>query len=82
MFDGDVWDDFVELEKNPQLKKRFYKVLKDTRRTPFTGIGKPEPLKGDLAGHWSRRIDDSYRFVYRVEADMIVIVQCGNHYED
>ncbi|GHT14397.1 hypothetical protein FACS1894170_11370 [Planctomycetales bacterium] len=51
-------------------------------RTPYEGIGKPEPLKGDLAGYWSRRIDDRNRIVYKIENEQLIIIQCGTHYGD
>jgi toxin YoeB len=50
------------------------------KRYPFDGTGKPEPLKGDLTGHWSRRIDREHRLVYRIEGDNLIIVQCRYHY--
>jgi toxin YoeB len=56
--------------------------LKDIDRSPFEGIGKPELLVGDRSGYWSRRIDEANRIVYKVEANQIVIVQCGGHYGD
>jgi len=55
-------------------------LIKECRRTPFTGTGKPEALKGNLRGHWSRRINQEHRLVYRIEADMLIIVQCRYHY--
>jgi toxin YoeB len=51
-------------------------------RSPFEGIGKPEPLKGNLSGWWSRRIDDANRIVYKVENEQLVVLQCGKHYDD
>lgn len=57
-------------------------LIKDMQRSPFDGIGKPEPLKGDLSGWWSRRIDDDNRIVYRVKDNALVIANCKNHYED
>ena len=57
-------------------------LLKDTERSPFEGIGKPEPLKGELSGFWSRRIDETNRFVYRVENGVLEILSCRGHYDD
>ena len=57
-------------------------LVKECQRTPFTGTGKPEALKGNLRGHWSRRISQEHRLVYRIEADMLIIVQCRFHYDD
>lgn len=62
--------------------KRINMILKDIDREPFTGLGKPEALKGDKQGYWSRRIDEANRIIYKVENDQIIIVQCGAHYDD
>ena len=56
-------------------------LVRDTERDPFNGIGKPEPLKGDLSGFWSRRIDDTNRLVYRINGDLLEILSCKGHYE-
>jgi toxin YoeB len=63
-----------------RLGKRLTSLLDDIDRHPFTGIGKPESLKGG-PGQWSRRIDGYHRLVYKIEDDKIVIVECGEHYE-
>ena len=57
-------------------------LLKDIERGNFDGIGKPEPLKENMSGFWSRRIDDVNRLVYRIRGDVIEIVSCKGHYED
>lgn len=62
--------------------KRINSILKDISRNPYEGIGKPEGLKGNLSGYWSRRIDDKNRLVYRVKNEQIEVYQCKNHYED
>ena len=62
--------------------KKINALLKDINRDPFAGIGKPEPLKGNFSGFWSRRIDDANRILYRVHDGCIEIVQCKGHYED
>lgn len=62
--------------------KRINALLKDIARNPFEGIGKPEGLKGDLSGYWSRRIDDTNRIVYRVAENQIEVYQCKGHYDD
>ena len=62
------------------MLKRVNQLIRDTERDPFTGIGKPEPLKGDLSGFWSRRIDDTNRLVYRVNGDILEILSCKGHY--
>lgn len=62
--------------------KRINMLLKDIDRNPFEGIGKPEALKANLAGYWSRRIDETNRLVYRVEEGFIEVYQCKNHYDE
>lgn len=62
--------------------KRINALLRDIERNGYTGIGKPEGLKGDLSDFWSRRIDDTNRIVYRQTGDVIEIIQCKGHYED
>ena len=60
---------------------RINRLIKDIQREPYTGIGKPEPLKHSLAGYWSRRINDEHRIVYKVDGDQIFIAQLRYHYE-
>lgn len=67
---------------NQKIVKRIRKLIQNTRRTPFEGIGKPEPLKGDMAGLWSRRITNEHRFVYFVNEDGLNIVSVRFHYSD
>ena len=62
--------------------KRINTLLKDINRSPFEGIGKPEPLKGNHSGYWSRRIDDTNRLVYKISDNTIEIYQCKGHYDD
>ena len=62
--------------------KRINALLKDIERNNFDGIGKPEPLKGDLSGFWSRRIDDTNRLVYRINNSILEILSCKGHYDD
>jgi toxin YoeB len=57
-------------------------LIKEIIRTPFTGMGKPEPLRGNLSGFWSRRITGKHRLVYRVEQDLLIIASCRSHYDD
>jgi toxin YoeB len=66
---------------NPRLAKKILRLIEDTTRDPFSGTGKPEPLKGDLAGWWSRRIDQEHRLIYKVESDTLVILQARHHYD-
>ena len=79
----EAWEDFeywTNQDKKPL--KRILKLLKDIDRNGYEGIGKPEPLTGDLSGYWSRRIDDCNRIVYRINNDTVMIAQCGSHYRD
>ena len=76
-----AWDELCYwLNPDKKTLKRIVALIQDIERNGYAGIGKPEPLKGDLSTYWSRRIDDYNRIVYRVEGDTIYIVQCGSHY--
>ena len=82
-FSEEGWEDYLYWQtQDKRTLKRINKLLRDILRNGYDGIGKPEPLKGDLSGLWSRRIDESNRIVYRVKEDVIEIVQCGSHYRD
>lgn len=77
-----AWEDYLYWQtQDRKTLKRINGLIQDTQRSPFTGIGKPEPLRENLAGFWSRRIDDTHRLVYAVEADNLVIVACRYHYK-
>lgn len=79
----EAWEDFEYwLKQDKKTLKKILTLLKDIERNGYSGIGKPEPLKGDLSKYWSRRIDDCNRIVYCIEGEMIKIVQCGSHYRD
>ena len=79
----EAWEDFVYWEAHDKkVYKRVITLIKDIDRNGYEGIGKPEPLKGDLSGFWSRRIDEKNRIVYKIEKDNIFIAQCGSHYDD
>ena len=78
-----AWDEYVYWQtQDKKTLKRINDLIKDISRQPFSGIGKPEPLKGDKQGYWSRRIDEANRIVYKVEDGQLVIVQCRGHYGD
>jgi len=62
--------------------KKITALIKEITRTPFTGTGKPEPLRGSLSGFWSRRITETHRLVYKVEQNLLVIASCKSHYND
>jgi len=76
------WADYVYWQgQDRKALKRINKLIEDTKRSPFKGIGKPEPLKENLSGFWSRRIDDSNRLVYAVDNNQLTIISCRYHYE-
>lgn len=79
----EAWEDYLYWQsQDKKTLKRINALLKDTERNPFEGIGKPEPLKGEFSGFWSRRIDESNRFVYRVKNGVLEILSCRGHYDD
>lgn len=78
-----AWEGYLYWQTHDKkILKRVNNLIKDIERNPFSGIGKPEPLKGGLQGYWSRRIDDRNRIVYKVADGQLVITQCGAHYSD
>ena len=80
-FHDDAWDDYLYwLHTDKQIAKRINTLVKDIQREPFAGIGKPEPLKYNLTGYWSRRITEEHRLVYKADGDHIIIIQCRYHY--
>ncbi len=80
-FHENAWSDYLYWQQNDKkVLKRINKLIKEISRTPFEGIGKPEPLKHSLSGYWSRRINDEHRIVYAVESKTIIVIQCRYHY--
>ena len=78
-----AWDEYLYWQmQDKKTLRRINQLLRDIARDPFGGIGKPEPLKGDYAGFWSRRIDDSNRLIYRINDGILEILSCKGHYED
>jgi toxin YoeB len=76
------WEDYLYWQANDRkVLARLNEVIRDALRNPFSGIGKPEPLRGNLKGWWSRRIAQEHRLVYRVEEGILVIMQCRFHYD-
>ena len=76
------WDDYLYWQSvDKKMVKRINRLIEDTMRDPFEGIGKPEPLRHVLQGCWSRRIDSEHRLVYLVEDDDVVVLQARYHYE-
>jgi toxin YoeB len=75
------WEQYQYWQKNDKkIIERIHDLIKDIQGNQFKGIGKPEPLKGNLKGFWSRRIDEEHRLVYRITNQQIEIVQCRYHY--
>lgn len=82
-FSEKAWQEYLYWQtQDKKTLKRINQLLQDIDRNGYSGIGKPEPLKGDLSSFWSRRIDDSNRLVYRLHDDFIEILQCKGHYND
>lgn len=83
VFIPDAWDAYLYWQgQDKKTLKRINQLIQTSLTTPFEGIGKPEPLKENLSGYWSRRIADDHRLVYRVTDTKIVIVACRFHYDD
>lgn len=81
-FSKAAWDDYLYWqEQDKSMLKKINKLIMETLRQPFTGIGKPEPLKYQLQGYYSRRITDEHRFVYRVDGDSLKIISVRYHYQ-
>jgi toxin YoeB len=81
-FESNAFDDFNEWTKFDKKRyQRIVNLIKDIRRDAFQGLGKPEALKHELHGYWSRRIDDEHRLVYKVENDRLIIISCKFHYK-
>lgn len=78
-----AWDDYLYWQsQDKKTLKRINQLIRDTERDPFNGIGKPEPLKGELSGFWSRQFDETNRLVYRINGELLEILSCKGHYEE
>jgi len=76
------WEDYTSwLDEDKKMLKKINNLIKDIQKNPYEGIGKPEPLKYDLSGYWSRRIDREHRLVYQVDKNEIRIYSCKYHYD-
>ncbi|WP_158860412.1 Txe/YoeB family addiction module toxin [Lunatibacter salilacus] len=81
-FTENAWDDYLYWQKvDKRMVGKINELIKAIKRTPFEGIGKPEPLKYDLAGYWSRRIDQEHRLVYQIIEDELLVYACRYHYD-
>jgi toxin YoeB len=80
-FSSHGWEDYLYWQSaDKTILKRINRLIAEIQREPFEGIGKPEPLKHQLSGFWSRRIDDRHRLVYAIEKETLLIAQCRDHY--
>ncbi|MDK9501122.1 Txe/YoeB family addiction module toxin [Streptomyces katrae] len=81
VFSGRAWDQYTYwATADPKILKRINRLIKEIQRTPFEGAGKPEPLKENLSGWWSRRITDEHRLVYRIRDGAVEVAQARYHY--
>ena len=81
IFSDKAWEEYMYWQNtDKQILKKINQLIKDIKREPFEGVGKPEPLKYELSGFWSRRISDEHRLVYEVSESYIAIVSCRFHY--
>ena len=81
-FSSQAWDEYLLWQAtDKKIVKKINELLQDIIRGGYSGIGKPEPLKGELSGYWSRRIDEKNRLVYKVENETVFILQCKGHYD-
>ena len=82
-WDFDAWEDYLYWQhQDKRVLKQINKLVKDIVRSPFEGLGKPEPLKENLSGLWSRRINKEHRLVYMVKNNTVLIFSCRGHYDD
>lgn len=82
LFLPEAWEDYLYWQsRDRKTLRRINALIRDIQRSPFDGIGKPEPLKANFAGWWSRRIDEVNRIVYKEEPGQIVVAQCRTHYD-
>ncbi len=80
-FTDEAWEEYLYWQvQDKKILKKINNLIKDTKREPFDGLGKPEPLKHELAGYWSRRIRQEHRLVYEVFEESILVVSCRYHY--
>lgn len=81
-FTENAWDDYLYWQKvDNKMVRKINELIKVIKKTPFEGIGKPEPLKFDLAGFWSRRIDQEHRLIYQIIDNELKVIACRYHYE-
>jgi|UniRef100_UPI00404880A4 toxin YoeB len=82
VFVDESWEDYLYWQKTDKaILKRINELIKDISRNPFSGIGKPEPLKYKYSGYWSRRINQEHRIIYQVRDEEVIILKCRYHYD-
>ncbi|MCF6333247.1 MAG: Txe/YoeB family addiction module toxin [Draconibacterium sp.] len=82
LWDESAWNDYLYWQNtDKKIHQKINELIKSCDRTPFSGIGRPECLRGNLSGYWSRRINKEHRLVYKVENEIISIIQCRFHYK-
>lgn len=82
VFSDNAWEEYTSwLKEDKKVLKRINELIKDIERNKFKGIGKPEPLKYQLSGYWSRRITDEHRLIYSIDGENIHIISCRYHYK-
>jgi len=82
IFTKNAWEDYCSwLIEDKKTLQKINDLIKDIKRNPSVGIGKPEPLRFDLAGYWSRRIDREHRLIYKIDSDSVLIYSCKYHYD-
>ena len=82
LFTEEGWEDYVSCQQDRRVVKQVHKLIADIQRHGHVGLGRPEELRGDQRGWWSRRIDEKNRLIYRFRDDAVEIAQCGGHYQD
>jgi toxin YoeB len=81
IFADEAWEDYLYRQKQDRrMVDRIIKLIREIQREPFSGVGKPQPLKHALAGFWSRRINEEHRMVYKIEGDALLLAQLRHHY--
>ncbi len=81
-FSKNAWEDYLSWQKDDKkMLRKINDLIKDIQQTPYDGLGKPEPLKFDLAGYWSRRIDQEHRLVYQFQDGELLVYSCRYHYD-
>lgn len=81
LFSEQAWDEYLEWQRQDRkMLERIHHLIREIQREPFSGIGKPEPLRYALSGYWSRRITEEHRIVYKIQGDTLLIAQLRYHY--